>query len=284
MDHDVIAEPFERQTREFPRHPCVERIMEKEICEQRRNRRPLWSTTLPLLQGAVGVLHRCFQPPLNVQHHPLLVSVRLHRLDDEVMRNVVEEPLDVKLKHPRVRETTLPARRDRIQRSTTRPVAVGVRMELRFHRFLQFHGGHRLGDPVRHSGHTKPAHPPAMWFRHLDKLHRGREIRPRGHPVPRHIKRVPQVGFEVLDRAAVHPRSALVRFHLPERFHHRLLRDRKRLVLRPRLVHWTPSGHRPVDHRRTSRMSRPLGSRPITGPSQLLRGGPPAGAASVLSP
>jgi hypothetical protein len=40
---------------------------------------------------------------------------------------------------------------------------------------------------------------------------------------------------------------------------------------------------RPVDHRKTSRMSRPLGSRPITGPSQLLRDGPPACEATVLS-
>ena len=104
----------------------IERIMEKEICEQRRDRRPLWGTTLPLLQGAVGVLYRCFQPPLNVQHHPFLVGVRLHRLDDEVMRNVVEEPGDVTLQHPRVRETTRPACRDRIQRRTTRPVPIGA--------------------------------------------------------------------------------------------------------------------------------------------------------------
>ncbi len=40
MHHDVIAEALERQAREFPRHPCVERVMEKEVCEQRRGHAP----------------------------------------------------------------------------------------------------------------------------------------------------------------------------------------------------------------------------------------------------
>src|SRR6266536_3257532 len=35
MHHDVIAVTLERQTREFPGHPLVERIVQKEISEQR---------------------------------------------------------------------------------------------------------------------------------------------------------------------------------------------------------------------------------------------------------
>src|SRR5262249_23106597 len=125
---------------------------------------------------------------------------------------------------------------------------------------------------------------PAMRLRHLNSLHRGRKVASRGQPIPRHIQPVPQISFKVLDRAPVHPRSTLVRFYLPERFHHRLLRDRKRLLCRLRLIHRAPPDHRPVGHRTQPWPSRPLGSTPITGASQLLRDGPPADAATVLSP
>src|SRR6266540_1919092 len=60
------------------------------------------------------MLQRCCQPPLDVQHHPPLVGVGLHRLDDKIMRNVVEKPDDVTVQHPRVCETTLPTCPDRV--------------------------------------------------------------------------------------------------------------------------------------------------------------------------
>ena len=35
MDYDVIAVPLERDGRELPSHPLIERIMQEEVCEQR---------------------------------------------------------------------------------------------------------------------------------------------------------------------------------------------------------------------------------------------------------
>ena len=55
----------------------------------------------PFRQPAIGHLNRRFQPPLDVQHHPFLVGVRLHRLDHKIMVNRVEELLDIKVKKSR---------------------------------------------------------------------------------------------------------------------------------------------------------------------------------------
>src|SRR6266540_1156551 len=194
------------------------------------------------------MLQRCCQPPLDVQHHPLLVGVGLHRLDDKIMRNVVEKPGDVTVQHPRVCETTLPACGNRVQRRATRPIPIGARVEPRLHHLLQLPGYHRLGNPVRHGRHPEHPRPPAVRFWYLHRPHRRWKIRPRGHPIPRHIQPVSQIGLELLDRAPIHPRCALVGFYLLERFHHRLLGDHKRLVCRLRLVHTTPPDHWPVDH------------------------------------
>src|SRR6266536_2694692 len=129
------------------------------------------------------MLQRCCQPPLDVQHHPLLVGVGLHRLDDKIMRNVVEKPGDVTIQHPRVCETTLPACGNRVQRRAARPIPIGARVEPRLHHLLQLPGYHRLGNPVRHGRHPEHPRPPAVRFWYLHRPHRRWEIRPRGHPI-----------------------------------------------------------------------------------------------------
>src|SRR5262249_29556253 len=48
VDHKIITIAFERQTRELPGHPHVKRIVQKDIRQQRRNRRSLWGSAVPL--------------------------------------------------------------------------------------------------------------------------------------------------------------------------------------------------------------------------------------------
>src|SRR5664280_2358101 len=84
--------------------------------------------------------------------------------------------------------------------------------------------------------------PITVQFRNRDGFHRRRKVAARGHPIPRHIQSVPQIGLELLDRAPIHPRPALVRPHFPERLYHRLLGDRKRLVQQLWLAHRAPPG------------------------------------------
>jgi hypothetical protein len=180
------------------------------------------------------------QPPFHVQHHPFLVGVGLHRLDDQVMRNVVKEPGDVTIQYPRVRKTTPSACLNRIQLRAARPIPVRAAVEHRLHHLLQLHRDHRLRHSISHGRNAQHAHATAMRLGHLDSLHRRRKVASRGHPIPRHIQPVPQIGLQILDRAPVHTRSTLVCLHLPKPFYHRMLRDRKRLVCRFWLVHRTP--------------------------------------------
>ena len=49
-----------------------------------------------------------------------------------------------------------------------------------------------------------------MRFRYFHRPHRGREIAARGHPVPDLIQIAPQILRELLDRAAIHSRRALI--------------------------------------------------------------------------
>ena len=114
-----------------------------------RHRRPLRGPAVALLQSAIGMLQRSLQPPFHVQHHPFLVGVGLHRLDDEVMRNVVKEPGDVAIQHPRVRKTTPPACLHRVQLRAARPVPIRVRVKYRLHSWLEVPSHNRLRDPVR---------------------------------------------------------------------------------------------------------------------------------------
>src|SRR5664279_2087433 len=102
------------------------------------------------------------------------------------MIDTVEELLDVQIKHPVVLPAARPTCPDCIQRRTPRPVTIGVRMENWLHPLFQLYCHHRLRDSVRHSGHTENPHS-AMRFRYLHRLHRGREVTPRGHPIPNPI-------------------------------------------------------------------------------------------------
>jgi hypothetical protein len=121
-----------------------------------------------------------------------------------------------------------------------------------------------------------------LWYFH--RLHRGWEVAARGHPIPDLVEVPLEILLEVLDRAAVHSRCALVGLHLPIGFPHLLLRNVERLARCLQLVHSAPPGAPPVDQMNQPQMTQPLGSTPVTGASWLLRAGPPARPATVLNP
>ena len=132
----------------------------------------------------------------------------------------------------------------------------------------------------RHPEHLDAA---AMRLRDLHRLHRGREV-----ASPRTSGSRSCTGFPSdpsrTPRATAHPpRRALVGLHLLIRLPHRPLRNIERLAWRFQLAHAAPPGL-PVDsNEQQPRMTRPLRSTPITGASPLLRAGPPAHPATVLS-
>jgi hypothetical protein len=150
------------------------------------------------------------------------------------------------------------------------------------HPLRQVTGHHRLRDPVSDGGHRQhPGATPALGDRHRFDVRW--EVCARGHPIPDLVQVVLQVLLERLDRHSVHPGRALVSSHLHPGVPHLLLGDVERLGRRFQLVHPAPPGELPVDRTNQSRTTRPLRSTPITGASPLLRAGPPARRATVLS-
>src|SRR6478735_7381559 len=132
------------------------------------------------------------------------------RPDQQVMVDVVEKRLDIKIYRPVVFPTTFPAHPDRVQCRPPRTVTIGIRMEDRFDLPFQDHGRRRLCDAVRHARNAEDANTTSSGFRYLYGFHRWREICSRGQPIPQPIQVVFQVLLELLDRLPVHTRRALL--------------------------------------------------------------------------
>ena len=103
----------------------------------------------------------------------------------------------------------------------------------------------------------------------------------RAHPVPELVQEIPLTALELRDAHAIHARRSVIGPDLLPRLIHEAFRDLKRP---PR---WVCSAHQLLpDTRvgiRVSWLARPLRSSPITGPSTLIRAGPPLRLA-VLCP
>jgi hypothetical protein len=147
---------------------------------------------------------------LHIQNYPRKVGVRLHRLDDQVPRDAVEELPDVEIDHPVGFPATSSADLDRVQRGALRPIAIGVWVEDRLDLPLQYLSHHRLSDPVAHSRHPQNPGATAMSLGDLHRLHRGREVRARGHPVPDLVQVSLEILLELLDRHSVDARCPFV--------------------------------------------------------------------------
>src|SRR5665213_4314949 len=120
-----------------------------------------------------------------------------------------------------------------------------------------------------------------MILRYLDGPHRPGEVAPRTHPVPEHIEVVPLGLREPVNAEAVHSWGAAILSNLHPRLKDEALGNVKRLHRLPWLLHQLLP--RRVDLKMTW-PARSLRSSPITGPSSLLRTGPPLCLASGLFP
>jgi hypothetical protein len=58
MDDGIVRIPLELDARKLPLHPAIERVVQKEIGEQRTDHAPLRRAARPLFQGAIRPLHR----------------------------------------------------------------------------------------------------------------------------------------------------------------------------------------------------------------------------------
>ena len=230
MHDTIVGIALKRAARMIPGHPLIERVVHEQVHQDRRNRRPLRSSLVPLDKDAVRVLQRGSEPPLHIQQHPAAVGDRLHRLDDEVPRHFVEELLDVEIDRPVVLPAPLPACLERVMGRASRPIAIGVGVKPRFRPLPQIRGHHRLRDPVCDRRHTEQTDPTAVRLGDLDRPDRGRKVRTRAHPVPDLVKVSLQIGLELVQVLPVHSRGTLVLLDLPPRLPHHQLGNHKRLV------------------------------------------------------
>src|SRR5215216_1188808 len=230
--HDsIVGVALEWAAREVPGHPAVERVVHEQVRQDRRDGRPLRSSLAALLKGAVWVLERGSEPPLDIQQHPAGVGDRPHRPDHEIPRHLIEELLDIKIDHPVVLEAPLPAHRERIMSRSARPIAIGVRDKPMVRPFLQMHRYHRLRDPVRDRRHTQHSDPAAVRLGDLHRPDRRREVGPRAHPIPDLVEIAPQIGLELLKIHLVHSRRSLVGLDPPPRLPDHPPGNRKRFPI-----------------------------------------------------
>ena len=73
-------------------HPPVEGLVQKQIGQPRTDD-PALRRTLPTLRPVAVLLRWGFQPPLDVEDHPLLLRVLLRRPPQEIMVDVVERSI-----------------------------------------------------------------------------------------------------------------------------------------------------------------------------------------------
>ena len=127
------------------------------------------------------------------------------------MGNAVEEGPDVKIDHPVLVPTPLPAHGQSVMGGTPPTVAVAVGMEDRLQLLLQQHRCRGLGHPVHRVRHPEGPDPRPVIFRYLHRPHRPREIAPRSHPVPQLVEVVPPPLAEHGDADGVHTGRTTIR-------------------------------------------------------------------------
>jgi hypothetical protein len=118
--------------------------------QQRRDDSSLRRSFVPGRLVTLLILGRRFQPPFHVEHYPRLRGVLTHRPHHQVVRDVVEEALDIQVQHPVIPPAPLPGSPHRLRRGLGRPVSVAVRMKERVQFGFQLPLHHHLGHPIRH--------------------------------------------------------------------------------------------------------------------------------------
>jgi site-specific DNA recombinase len=131
-DH-IIGITLERDGRMVPLHPGVERVMQKEIRQDRAHNPTLWRSSLPRDEAPILHLYGCLQPTFNVQKHPWAIRVFADRAHQQLGIDLIEEALDVEIQNPRVTPASLPRHPDRIERRFAGSISIGVLVEAGLH-------------------------------------------------------------------------------------------------------------------------------------------------------
>ena len=99
---------------------------------------------------------------MNVKYDPWIIGVFTDCLHQQFMFNIIEQALDIELQYPVVPPASLPGYSKRIGSRLSRPISVGVRMEVWFNLRLEIDFSDHLRHSVRYSGNSKYAYSPVF--------------------------------------------------------------------------------------------------------------------------
>ena len=105
--------------------------MKEHICQQGADHTPLGRALPSFDQAAIHQLSRCLQPSLNAEQHPPAVRMLLHRMQHQVVVDVIEEPLDIHIDHPVIPPASLAHDTNRIKGRFAVYIPIRIRVECR---------------------------------------------------------------------------------------------------------------------------------------------------------
>ena len=192
-----------------PPHPHVERVVEKEIGQERTDDPALRRSPFPADEAAIRHLNGRSQPSFEVKQHPRAVRMLAHRPHQQVPVDIIEEGFDVQIDHPVVAPAALPCHADCIERRFAGAISIRVVVEVWFHERLQVSFDHRLGDAVGDRGY--PQRPGStIVLRYVHPSHRRRKVAAGRQPIPQLVEVVREISLEVRDRLPIHASRTLV--------------------------------------------------------------------------
>ena len=124
-----------------------------------RHHPALRRSLVPCDKRAVLLDHGSLQPTFDVEQHPPTIRMVTDGLEQQLMVDVVEEPLDVHVQHPVVAPASPARRSDGVNGGSLGPISVRVLVEDRFQQGLQMSANYLLSDAVRDRRYTQRALP-----------------------------------------------------------------------------------------------------------------------------
>jgi hypothetical protein len=230
MADRIVGIPFERNGRMVPRHPNIERVMQKEIRQDWADNPALWRASFPRNEASIRHLHGRLQPSFDVEKHPRTVRVFADRTHQQIGIDSIKEALDVEIQNPRMAPASLPRHADRIERRFAGPVPIGVLVEAGLHKRLKLSLDNRLSDAVGDRGNTQWPRPSSpISFRYINPSHWRRMITARRKPIPELVEVVGKISLEVRNRLAVDACRSVISSNPLVRFPHFPFRNVERL-------------------------------------------------------
>ena len=149
----------------IPYHPFVKSIVQKQISKKRSNDRSLRNALVPFYLLSLFCLIRNNKPSVDIQQHPVLISVLEKRFVEQVMIYVIKESFDIHIQYPIIFPATFPSLSKCIMSRPLWAIPIRIFMKYWFQLWLQYFHNYHLGYSVRYSWDSKRSFAPStLWY------------------------------------------------------------------------------------------------------------------------